>query len=161
MSQAFSRFVWPRAEGGYTWVLGTSFEGRDSDKEQWFLTDNVPLGKKRKEKLSPIDVDPTGLFRRFAQISLREGWTFTEKNILVPATQNNPIVTFAEKYGPLTAGVPVQVTQGGQRDADNLVIGEPLSLWETEIELMRRALDVVDKLRATSGESLTLKHSLR
>ena len=119
-------------------------------KEQWFLTNNVPLGKKRKEKLSPINVDPTGLFRRFAQISLREVWTVTEKRLLVPATQNNPIVTFAEKYGLLTDGVTVQITQDGQRDADNLVIGEPLSLWETEIELMRRALHVVDKLRVTS-----------
>jgi hypothetical protein len=106
----------------------------------------VPSAKVRCKRYKPL-LEPS-LFRRFAALDGSE----------------NSILGFANKYGLLFEGIPVQIPNSttelaqdenqviflvpaDEHDRYNLVYGERISAWREEIDRMRRAVELWELIR--------------
>src|SRR5215831_3931110 len=127
-------FTWDVYEGGYRWVetvqaraltqptpLKPAIDHEAAGAEvrpQLFLTDGLPLtaGSFRARHYQPLHLH-SSLFRTFAEtVPTREG-----------------ILAFADEYGPLGVGVPIELPPPGTSGIQTFGTGEPLSVWVGEI----------------------------
>jgi hypothetical protein len=116
-------FVWNVLAGGYRWTDAETVEGEKPGRylvQSW----NIPEGSKRYQ---PLRLYPA-LFRSFADI------TPTEEGIL----------SFANEYGRLDTGKLLKVPSKKDPREGTLYVGEPLSLWVSEIAAMNQALTLWD-----------------
>jgi hypothetical protein len=117
-------FVWNVLAGGYRWTDAETVEGEKPGRylvQSW----NIPEGSKRYQ---PLQLYPA-LFRSFADI------TPTEEDIL----------SFANEYGRLTPLGEMLIVRSERSSKEGTVeVGEPLSLWVSEIAAMNQALTLWD-----------------
>jgi len=141
-------FTWDVYEGGYRWVetvqaraltqptpLKPAIDHEAAGAEvrpQLFLTDGLPLtaGSFRARHYQPLHLH-SSLFRTFAEtVPTREG-----------------ILAFADEYGPLGVGVPIELPPPGTSGIQTFGTGEPLSVWVGEILAFCQALTLWDMAR--------------
>jgi hypothetical protein len=151
-SDVFS-FLWRAPEDGYRWMQVRVFvnDAGDSpgafthgsrleDKPEWVLTDGIAFGQTCFFKqYSPLKLF-TGLFRTFAGL---------------PWESQDAILAFANEYGHLGIGRPLDVT--AKDDPQRLlgVWGETWQDWAKEIDAMRRAVAIWDMVEARDEAGLS------
>jgi hypothetical protein len=133
---------WSVSTAGYKWVKGKTTKGSMlrgalvPPVEDWMLIEVKPQSERfRYPPLGDADVlglRPAPTNRAF---KLYEVFANTKE------TQND-ILTFADQYGLL--GEDVLMSGSGES-----VVGEPLWLWMSEIQAMKRAIELWDTYRRT------------
>ena len=124
-------FTWEVAQGGYEWVAARPADSpRSAPVPTLVPATTTGIGASRLTRYAPLE-SATSLFRNFA-----DTWR-----------TRSEILKFANAYGPLGRGVPMQV---GGRPAT----GETLALWQAEISAMRQAVRLWALSKAGDADAL-------
>jgi hypothetical protein len=148
----FFDFAWRVQLNGYRWITTTPYDSPDVPPVR-FLTATLPMADKEFQYTPLNDVfqnrglgtgrfkasyDNSALFREFAQ---------------VPRTEAG-ILTFANRYGLLSKGIPIHVPEDPQHGGLGRFVGEHLRFWKNHIHRMQMALDVWDMLQDNNQKGL-------
>jgi hypothetical protein len=145
-------FVWSVPEDGHKWVqakvilndggnpAAVTHRSRIDAKAQWVLTSGLAIGSAfLMKQYRPLKMF-TGLFRTFAQI---------------PLDDRGAILAFANQFGDLGIHRPLDSTAPEEPGRLLGVWGETHEDWMQQIDEMRRALAVWDKLQNLDADGLS------
>jgi hypothetical protein len=131
-------FRWQFSTAGYGWQDGRPCTERDGPALRLLVEQTAAGGPHDLREYAPLSPSNAALFRTFADTEPTE----------------DGVLAFANRYGPLTRGVPVELGKPGKVPAWQGVYGEPWPLWRSHLSLMHHMTALWDMVEKDDHEAL-------